>query len=865
MFLSLLLAIVGFTDTSSVASKQFVPTGPEEGPVPQMTMLKATGLYLTDNPVSAPPGSLSVADDAIIRRGNVLEPRRGNAPDLTTSSPVRALTSYRGAVIGSTLAGTLVRRASSSSEVAYPGDYTPPAGTFRTRFAQAKDNLYLTSAAGVYRLDSLTGTPALAGVPAALEGSASLTGSSGFLPNNAAVAYRFVWGRRDANGNLLLGAPSGRLLVTDTSGGSRDVVVTTRIPAGIVANVDFLQIYRTETRLTSDGDPGEEMAQVAEVFPTAADIAAKTLSYLDVASVTNGPTAYFAPSQGGIVNSKARPPVARDMAVFKGHAFYAVDSTFQSFSLTLLAVGGSQGLDDGDGIRIVSDAGTFNFYAGATEDTASGVFERVTSGTAAQNIESTARSFVRVLNAASGIDLSATYASAANDVPGLIVIQSVSPAAGPFTVLAINETSAWTPALRSSGSITEATRVANVVTLAISATLSVSAGDTLNVTSISDPGFSTGVKTITSVTDLTTTIEVTYVEAGPDDSAIGDPLGMVETTVAESTSEDGVRTNTWALSSFEEPEAVPPGNYFNVGGETSTLYRIIAQGDGLWFFTSEGVYRLSGDTEDNFTLRPFDLTVKVLAADSVVALENRVWAWTDQGVVAISDVGVEVMSHVPGRTSIQKPLQEIQATFSEAGASNVLASYAFAMAYETEHEYRLWLPDSADDTSAAFAYVFNTQQGAWTKHNVPALHAYILPEENRQYLAKPTAALARERKALTAADLQDATGVGIPYDVNYTVLTADNPGTLKQWREVVIHLEAPVPATVGVCLSTEVSTSEECGTLPTNGLTTVRTYVPVEKSYSTTLTVGVNHSTSAERCSVLGISVLYTEVSNAVR
>lgn len=963
---ALLLALAGCADTDSRQHFQTsIQADPIEDPLPQITMLKATGLYLTDNPISAPAGSLSVADDAVIRRGGVMEPRRGNASDLTTSSPVRALTSYRGAIIGETVAGTLVRRESASSELVYSGDYTPPAGTFRTRFAQAKSNLYLTSAAGVYRLDALDGTPTLSGAPVALEGTGATSGTSGFLPSASAVAYRFVWGRRDANGNLLLGAPSGRLvvpfnsyaagtvtlggeagdvtvtingtavgpvtfntsdaqtaldtitainanattsaLVTATSGGSgvititadaagssgdaitltasrtagtatasgatltggnasRDVVVTAPIPSGVTAGVDFLQIYRTETREAVDGDPGEEMALVAEEFPTEADVTAGSFSYTDVTTSPNGPTGYFTPSQGGIVGSKDRPPVARDVAFYKGHAFYAVESARQRVQMTLLAVGGSNGLDVGYAVRFIGEeeAWTEDYLATAGDgESDSGDFTVTTSGTAAQNIEATTRSLVRAINLRSGGRLYATYASTANDFPGIIIVQARSLSEGPFGIVGLGATDVWSPALSRSVYVQGASRTSNVVTLITTTDHNFSVGQVVNVRVVTSLGaiFSTGLKTITEVPSSGM---FKYAETG-DNSGVIVTQGTASTQNATLFSDDGVMSSTWAMSTFEEPESVPPGNYFTVGGETSTLYRIIAQGDGLWFFTSEGLYRLSGDTEANFTLRPFDLTVKLVAPDTVVALENRVWALTDQGVVAISDVGVETMSHIPGRTSIQQPLQELFAAFREASASASLASYAFAMAYETEHEYRLWLPATTDDTSATFAYVFNTQHGAWTKHNVPALHAIVLPEEDRQYLAKPTAALARERKALTASDLQDATGVGVPFEVAYTVLTADNPGTLKQWREVVVHLETPVPATVGVCLSTEVSPAEECGTLPTNGLTTVRTYVPTEKSYSTTLTVGVNHATSAERASVLGISVLYTEVSNAVR
>ena len=921
--------------------------------MPQLTLLKATGLYLTDNPLEAPVGSLSRADDSVIQRGGVVEARRGNEPDVLTTA--FALTAYEGSTIAHT-GSRLRRRTSPSTYTEYSGTYTAPAYT-RMRFGEAKGNLYIMAAKGVYRLDDVEGEPASAGVPTALEGTFSLSGTSGYLPGQSSVAYRFVWGLRDGNDNILLGAPSGRLLASNGNTTSRDVTVTTRIPQGIVAGSHFLQIYRTEPMLYAEtlgppvaivggvrasnvttlttasihrftvgqtvdvqlagsttypsgqkvvtatpsgvtfsysdpgtdiaagggagtvaivtyaaADPGEEMAQVAEIFPTPADFTAGTISYVDVATFANGPTAYFSPSQGGIVNAKEQPPVARDMAMFKGHAFYAAVKGRQRLQMTLLAVGGARGLNIGDGITVARREGfglviNQDYVGAGVENPAAGEFLIYTDGTPAQNIEATARSLVRVINATPGFTalMYATYASGANDPPGIIQVEAREMDSARIAVSGINKSNVWAPALRASFEVVSMERVSGVVTVEVASTNSFQVGDMLRLEARpEDPNFPNGLKTISAIPSGTT---FEYAEAGPD--ATFDPsLGYIlYTDVSETYTDNGVSTNTWALSSFEEPEAVPPSNYFTVGGETATLYRVIAQGDGLWFFASDGIYRLSGDTAENFTLRPFDLTVKLLSPDSVVALANRIFALTDQGVVAVSDTGVEVVSHIPGRTSIQRRLQELQAYFDTQGLGAAYRNLTHAVGYETEHEYRVWIPDGYTDAQLAVpsqAYVFNTQTASWTRHLVPARSAVINPAVDLLYVGGDTR-LSRERKTRTVDDYQDAANVGIPFNIASMVQTAGNPGALKHWREVVVHLEPVVPTTVGLGLSTEVSPTPATGTLTTNGLTTVRTHVPVDKSYSTTLTVGVNHSTARERCSVLGLSILYNDAGTAVR
>ena len=921
--------------------------------MPQLTLLKATGLYLTDNPLEAPVGSLSRADDSVIQRGGVVEARRGNEPDVTMQA--FALTAYEGATIAHGGA-VLRRRTSSSTFVEYTGTYTAPTST-RMRFAEAKGNLYIMAAKGVYRLDDVEGEPASAGVPTALEGTFSLTGSSGYLPGQSSVAYRFVWGLRDGNDNILLGAPSGRLLASNGNTTSRDVTVTTRIPQGIVAGSHFLQIYRTEPMLYAEtlgppvaivggvrasnvttlttasihrfavgqtvdvqlagsttypsgqkvvtatpsditfsysdpgtdiaagggagtvaivtyaaADPGEEMAQVAEIFPTPADFTAGTISYVDVATFANGPTAYFSPSQGGIVNAKEQPPVARDMAMFKGHAFYAAVKGRQRLQMTLLAVGGSRGLNLGDGIIVLYASNPANqdvFVAAGAENFANKEFRLYTDGTPAQNIEATSRSLVRVINAQPSVSFAsgwmyATYASGANDPPGIIQLEARALNSDPLTIRAIRRSDVWAPALRAIYRVSTLQRTSGVVTATIPNSAGLLVGDQLRLDIMPPlPELPNGLKTITSVPDGTS---FTYAEAGPN-YFLGSGRITFSTDVPDVRTDDGVKDNTWALSSFEEPEAVPPSNYFTVGGETATLYRVIAQGDGLWFFASDGIYRLSGDTAENFTLRPFDLTVKLLSPDSVVALANRIFALTDQGVVAVSDTGVEVVSHIPGRTSIQRRLQELQAYFDTQGLGAAYRNLTHAVGYETEHEYRVWIPDGYTDAQLGVpsqAYVFNTQTASWTRHLVPARSAVINPAVDLLYVGGDTR-LSRERKTRTVDDYQDAANVGIPFNIASMVQTAGNPGALKHWREVVVHLEPVVPTTVGLGLSTEVSPTPATGTLTTNGLTTVRTHVPVDKSYSTTLTVGVSHSTARERCSVLGLSILYNDAGTAVR
>ena len=838
---------------------------PKEPDVPQTLHLNALGLYLTDNPLAAPPGSLVTADNASIWRAGIVEARRGNRPEVVhTSGYADALAVFDGEVLAHTTDNKMVRRTSSVGVVEYSGTYTAPSTGQRLRFMEAQGNLYAGTAEGVKRMTSTDVGWSTAGVPAALEATGSTTGASGFLANNSAVAYRFAWGTRDANGNLHIGAPSGRLLVTNTSGGTRDVALTIPVPSGVSANTYFVQVYRTEARATANGDPGEEMAMVAEVFTTAAS---GSLSYTDISSVPNGATAYFSPSQGGILNAKDSPPVPRDMAQFKGYSLVAVESGVQRAQLTLLSVDATQGLQLTQGLRIeFSDAQVELYYANATENTGTpdalpGLFDLETAlGSAALNIEATARSLIRVINSRSYGRLYAEYASSANDPPGIINIRARNIDEDAYTIQSVGgATTPWSPSLQTrwAGNQSRAGSTVTVQDASTNVPHGFAVGQTVYIDALGLPSFTTGNKVVASVPNAWT---FTYTESGAAVGGVG--FACVATTLVDPlTSDDGVAGDTWAYSAFEEPEAVPLANYFNVANGSVTLYRVVPQGDAVWFWTSGGLYRLSGTSEADFTLRPFDPTVRVIAPDSVVAMANRIWALTEEGVVSVSDSGVELVSK-----PVEKALLELRAAFIAAGKSAEYSAMVHAVGYETEKEYRLWLPTSTSDTYATQAFVYNYNTGTWTRHTTAARAGIVSPTEDVQYLsAGATQRFVRERKARNLTDYADADGVGVPFSVTYAANVADNPGGAKQWTEASWLLESPLPSSMGVSLHTEVSSSPESGTLTTNGLPYVSTYVPTDKARSSVLYVGASHSTAGEKASLTGISVTYTTVSTKLR
>lgn len=410
-------------------------------------VLRARGLYTHPNDLSAvPKGSMLVADNAVIDREDVCQSRRGfkkYGTDLG-SDPIDQLFSYQSRILVSYDDKLAYDSDGAGTWVNYSGAVIPPLAGARLRSVQSNENFYVTSSTGVRKLDAYNGTLTDAGVPPALDGNGSTTGASGFLANNYQVAYRMVWGYKDANDNLILGAPSQRVVVENTSGGTRDVSLTFTIPSGITTSY-FYQIYRSG-QFASGIEPDDELQLVYEDNPTAGEIAAKAFTITDsTPDSLRGATLYTSPSQEGIANSNTPPPLCTDMTLYRQYVFFGNTSQKQGSFLTYVG-----GLALADTVTI---AGT-TYTAAAAENIAAGEFELFTGGTPATDIQDTALSLVRVINRyATNTAVYAYYISGYADLPGKMYIEARAFGASSFAMTASSSAAgqSFDPTLPTSG------------------------------------------------------------------------------------------------------------------------------------------------------------------------------------------------------------------------------------------------------------------------------------------------------------------------------------------------------------------------------------------------------------------------------
>ncbi len=702
-----------------------------------------------------PQGALQIADNVVINTQNKADSRRGQTQyGNPLGEDVNKLFNYANTLLVN-YGDKLAYDAGNGNWTDYTGTYEAPSSGFKIRSLEALKNFYFTTSGGIYKLDAINATPRPSGVVRALGGTAVTTGTTGFLLADSAVAYRMIWGYRDANNNLVLGAPSQRLVVQNSGTDPVDVVLTYQIPDTITTEY-FYQIYRSFGTAAATDEPSDELQLVIQGNPTSGELAAKEFTVTDITPYDlMRATLYTSPSQEGIENANYEPPFAIDMDVFKGCAFYAnirqrqaltialisvefpslgyfVDASVGTTNLSPILTGISSTADLRVGMRCVGSGipanakiltidsptqvtmtanasatasvsvefqdrltiGGVDYWAGSAQDVSTNTFFADDSGSPGQNINATALSIVEVVNkSASNTLLYAYYLSGLEDLPGQLLFQE-----------------------RGLG------------------------GSTFYATSTAGESFSP-------------------------------PLPVSGTTVA---SENDARQNRVAISKQGQVEAVPLYSYFDVGSANFPIERVVALRDGIFFFKQDGIFRLSGETFANFVVDLLDNTVTLQVPESAVAFNNQVFCYTTQGVCAVTDAGVQIMS-VPIEGTLLELSSEQYTNFSTA---------SFGVAYESARQYQFWTVTQTTDTYATQAFIYNSLTSTWTRWVLNRTCGIVGTSVNKLFMAQPeTGQVLIERKNYTNSDYADE-----EYQVTIVSVDSEAEVTLADVTDVSVGM-----------------------------------------------------------------------------
>lgn len=221
---------------------------------------KFSGLYLQRNSFNVPDGTLEVADNIIISKDDKISKRRGFYKyDGTPTTDIKTLVNYQSKMvaIGDDKVGYYTDTGVSPNKT---GTFTAASGVMvdvsdHSKTIEANNNLYFTSDNGVLKLEAYNSNVYTAGVPPALDLRGKFLKANGELGFDSQVGYRIVFGRKDANDNLLLGSPSDILVLTNskkigsayTSAGS--VVTITSVSHNLATGMSIVVSNASATTL----------------------------------------------------------------------------------------------------------------------------------------------------------------------------------------------------------------------------------------------------------------------------------------------------------------------------------------------------------------------------------------------------------------------------------------------------------------------------------------------------------------------------------------------------------------------------------------------------------------------------------------
>lgn len=728
------------------------------------SVLKAAGLYTNPNQLALPEGALTTADNVVIRAPGVIEPRRGFYADgaFSASGSDRAneLVHYGGGRI--VQYGTSLSYSTGGAFTNYSGTFTPADDALlRMKFAEAQGSLYFNTSTGLRYLTSISASPLAAGVPRArdnspyqtLGGAPGATGS--WLPKNTQVSYRYLIGYKDANGALKFGVPSSRIVVTNPNDASVDLSRTSNVVTATV---------------TGGGTHGFLIGDQISISPGGGTFGTGPFT------ITNATTTTFTYAETAVNDTLAAQTATSGtkyvtFTVLTPKGAGLTTSHFARVYRTLYSPAASS--DPGDEHYLVYEkylssgeitAGGFTFTDKTPEaglsttplytnpNTGEGMLQAAFEPPIPKdvvwfqermwfaNTQSKYRTNIRLLGVGSpdGVQANDTIT---------IGSQTYTAKTSPAVPYEFGIVSSYLPSKNvewtALGLVAEINRQADINggirAFYTSAVNDTRVGEITLEADYGSSGFNVSVSRAASWSPVITTLAAT----------------------------NDTYPNRVFFSKLQEPEAVPLLNYLDVGAKNKAIYRIVPLRDKLFVFKEDAIYVISGSAP-YFQVDLLDGTTRLLAPDSAVVLNNQIYALTNQGVVTVSDAGVQIVSY------------PIEHSILSAQTGAQLKRHTFGVAYDNERSYLLGLASSS--TYSDYIYVFNYLTKAWTRWSLNNRCGRVDPSSAATaYFGSGSANTLRiERKTFTSADLcDDSTSISVSAVTGsgpYVLTTASTSG-----------------------------------------------------------------------------------------
>ena len=676
--------------------------------------LGVRGLWPDPNPhTDAPKGGLLEAAEVVIRRKGVAEPRPGfkdgsaigDLDNLKRLIPHGASSTYIAVGTDGGVTETFWSNGTEfgpSDDSAFSWD-SPD----NVRGCTARDSTYLTTNKQVYKAvapGSNVERPSGVIPPSLYRAQTSGAGTA--VENGYSVAYRAIIERTAGNGMIVSSSPSGRAVYKNDSGATANVTVTYTWRDGHTSSatiVDHLKIYRTH-QTTSD-TPGDEYFLAGTIELT--DNNGSQVDFTDVLTDARlGEPLYTNSSVtgGGITRANVRPPSCKDLGFFQGSMFFARITNFARAVLRYTEGGDVSGAATGIGRRTFTGRRT-NTSANISNMSSQvglkvGMVLSDTTNWGGGSVPVRLVAFVDATTVqvsqlwetlSDGSDVSLTFCDA-------IVIGSTATSTNYYRCDTLKDFIQGVNAGLAAGS-GEMQKCTTAFALG-------TGEDTRRVgTTLQNDRRSVSVEAI--FTSATLSIAATH------GSEFDPPL--IEPATGSSSFAPQSIANGIAWSKTDQPEHAMLAAQQRIGTQSSSILRILPTRDAIWILkgVGDGVHRLTGLGETTgWRIDPFDADTYLLHPELACAHDHEVFAWTNKGLVSISDAGVIPISDA----LIDGDLADLEYRLH----TGVTGPGVFAVANQKGREVIFGLPSLTSasgsyDGSVRNVYCFNVKNKALTK------------------------------------------------------------------------------------------------------------------------------------------------------
>lgn len=690
--------------------------GGKNGGVLQVKTRNAIGLMLHPNRYQTPPGSLLVAENAVIDREGIVSKRRGFERYGSVLSDPRQCFEYLERLVvldGSTLKYDTDLAGTWGS---WTGSFSPPDASTPMRALESNGNFYFTTDEGVFVNDSLTGTPRLAGMPAGLDVNSTLdhTGAGWMQPGQ--WGYRMVWLTKDANRNEKRGAPSFRHIVYNPEATglawTRALAVITVTEAGhpyapgdkiiVSASSDLTTIPLGEYTIT--GVAGNDYTFTANN----AGAANGTLSKYDLAFPTLV-TTVPADVQAGDFLEIYRTPQSATPSTDPGDRMYLV------FTHTVTAGDLAAGTVTWDDVYDDSYL-DLPLYTNDTEEGPASGNARPPFAKAIAAYKNhiwylnTRREHAKGLQALTTEHIGIGDTLTISDGSVTVVVEAAAAeniAAGEFYL--------------DSTSTLEQERLANTLQ-SIVRVINRVAGNTIvyayYVSGVDDPAGKIVIRR-RDFLDTAFTVTIASATGWEDDWSPSLATGL--------TSEADVKLNAVYRSKFGQPEAVPELSFETLGRADKAGLSLSPLQVSMLAWKEDGEFIVSGESDGSlgtlFEYNELDPTAVLNAPGATCLLNNQAAGTTTQGINLSGTGGGTIVS------------RQIEVELNRLSKVVGFATYTRLIGYDSD---RKLLALIHDDHEMGFypnvIYVYNYATNAWTTWTIPARDGLVLTGDDKLYL-----------------------------------------------------------------------------------------------------------------------------------